>query len=312
MSEPVIFRMGIPVMDHSGKQVGTLEQLVFNETQKKIVELVVRELSGLRRIPMELVSEVSPSVIRLTTTVTEAGLSRWPLFHPDEYEEVPSWFFPPGAHIEIGALVTLKPYDVRELGDQAAITRRDFMARSTLIVASMIGVSLVVPIAGYILTATQTKVADHWVNLGIALDSLPVDTPVAHEFFGTSVSGWMKVPVSRTVWLIHHSHPNTPDSTPEDQVLGMDSPLELRNSDPRLTVLSPVCPHLGCAPQWTPDKKEFICPCHHSIYQLNGKRIGGPAPRPMDSLPVRVEKDGTISIVYEQFVVGIPKKVRLS
>ena len=35
MTEPVVFRMGIPVLDHSGKQVGTLEQLVFHETQKK-------------------------------------------------------------------------------------------------------------------------------------------------------------------------------------------------------------------------------------------------------------------------------------
>jgi len=312
MSEPVIFRMGIPVLDHSGKQVGTLEQLVFHETQKKIVEMVVRELSGLRRLPMDLVSEISPSSIHLAKTMTAEGLSSWPIFHPEDYEEVPSWFFPPGAHIEIGALVTLKPCDIREMGEEHAMSRRDFMAKSTVVVASMIGVSLVVPIGGYILTATQTKVTDHWVDLGITLDSLPMDTPIAHLFFGTSVSGWMKVAVSRTVWLIHHSNPNAPDSKSEDQIRGMDSPLEAKNSDPRLTVLSPVCPHLGCAPQWTPAQKEFICPCHHSIYQLNGNRVSGPAPRPMDSLPVRVSKDGSISIVYEQFVVGIPQKVRLS
>ena len=286
--------------------------MFFTKPKKKIVELVVRELSGLRRLPMDLVSEISPSSIHLKKSMNSDGLSKWPIFHPEDYEEVPSWFFPPGAHIEIGALVTLKPCDLRELGEDHAMSRRDFMAKSTVVVASMIGVSLVVPIGGYILTATQTKVVDHWIDLGINLNALPTDTPISHPFFGTSVSGWMKVPVSRSVWLIHHSNPNAPDSKSEDQIKGMDSPLELKNSDPRITVLSPVCPHLGCAPQWTPEQKEFICPCHHSIYQLNGNRVSGPAPRPMDSLPVRVSKDGAISIVYEQFVVGIPKKVRLS
>ena len=52
------------------------------------------------------------------------------------------------------------------------------------------------------------------------------------------------------------------------------------------------CPHLGCTvPPWNPSAQEFHCPCHGSIYNYEGERTGGPAPRPMDYMTATVEKD---------------------
>ena len=50
------------------------------------------------------------------------------------------------------------------------------------------------------------------------------------------------------------------------------------------------CPHLGCTvPPYDLDAEEFHCPCHGSIYNYEGVRTGGPAPRPMDYMMVEVD-----------------------
>ena len=310
MGEEVTYRVGIPVLGLRGENLGRLEKVLFTESRHQVTGLVARSLESLHIIPLEKVTSVSGTEIR--THLTPNDLHQSPIFDPTQYEEVPPWFFPPGPHIELGALVTIKPFDVREQGEEAAVTRRTFMGKSVALLASAIGISLLVPIGGYIMAAATTPVTDNWRDLGVKLQDLPLDEPVQKSFRAVSVSGWMRVPEERSVWLIRHSGASDPWSEPEDQKKNLDSPLEKSNSDPRLTVLSPVCPHLGCEPQWHKGQNLFICPCHHSIYQMNGNRIGGPAPRPMDQLPVRISPDGSIAVIYEQFAIGIAAKVRLA
>ncbi len=310
MGKDVTYRVGIPVLGLRGETLGRLEKVLFSESLHHVTGLVVRSLESLHMIPLEKVTSVSGTEIR--TTLPEQDIHQSPVFDPTQYEEVPPWFFPPGHHIELGALVTIKPLDIREMGEEACLSRRAFMAKSVALLATAIGVSLVVPIGGYIMAAASTPVTDNWRDLGVKLQDLPMDEPVQKSFRAVSVSGWMRVPEDRSVWLIRHSGAADPWSESEDQKKNLDSPLEKNDSDPRLTVLSPICPHLGCEPQWHKGQKLFICPCHHSIYQLNGKRIGGPAPRPMDQLPVRIASDGSISVIYEQFAIGIAAKKRLA
>lgn len=53
--------------------------------------------------------------------------------------------------------------------------------------------------------------------------------------------------------------------------------------------LSLVCTHLGCIVNWVPEKKEFHCPCHGSIFDAHGNVLRGPAPRPLPSYEVRLQ-----------------------
>lgn len=39
-----------------------------------------------------------------------------------------------------------------------------------------------------------------------------------------------------------------------------------------------ICRHLGCTPNWFEDRKLIVCPCHGSIYDIDGNVLGGPAP----------------------------------
>ncbi|KAL4441468.1 hypothetical protein ABPG77_001972 [Micractinium sp. CCAP 211/92] len=42
--------------------------------------------------------------------------------------------------------------------------------------------------------------------------------------------------------------------------------------------LNAVCTHLGCVVPWNVAENKFMCPCHGSQYNAEGKKIRGPAP----------------------------------
>jgi len=56
-----------------------------------------------------------------------------------------------------------------------------------------------------------------------------------------------------------------------------------------LLALSRTCTHLGCAVAWDEKQRRFSCPCHGSTFSLVGEVLNGPAPRPLDTYPVRLE-----------------------
>jgi cytochrome b6-f complex iron-sulfur subunit len=50
------------------------------------------------------------------------------------------------------------------------------------------------------------------------------------------------------------------------------------------------CPHLGCTvPPFNAATSQYKCPCHGSVYNYEGVRTGGPAPRPMDYMMLEVD-----------------------
>ena len=55
--------------------------------------------------------------------------------------------------------------------------------------------------------------------------------------------------------------------------------------------MSATCTHLGCTVQYRPDLHEIWCPCHNGMYDLNGRNISGPPPRPLEAFEVQVRGD---------------------
>lgn len=58
--------------------------------------------------------------------------------------------------------------------------------------------------------------------------------------------------------------------------------------------LTAVCTHLGCIVKWLPEKNEFECPCHAGRFSPEGKVLGGPPPKPLESYPVSVQADNLV------------------
>jgi Rieske Fe-S protein len=68
------------------------------------------------------------------------------------------------------------------------------------------------------------------------------------------------------------------------------------NQGDQTTAYSSHCTHLGCKI----DKMEgnhFVCPCHGSQYDLNGKVQKGPAFRNLEVLPSTISEDGNTIII---------------
>ena len=46
-----------------------------------------------------------------------------------------------------------------------------------------------------------------------------------------------------------------------------------------IRAFSSVCPHAGCADSWRYTNQRFRCTCHDSVFENDGTRVSGPAPR---------------------------------
>jgi len=60
-------------------------------------------------------------------------------------------------------------------------------------------------------------------------------------------------------------------------------------SGDKYVAFTAVCTHLGCTVQYRPDLREIWCPCHNGKYNLQGRNISGPPPKPLAEFTVNVK-----------------------
>ncbi len=162
------------------------------------------------------------------------------------------------------------------------VTRRNFMIRTIVGIFVFIGAALAAALGGFGIIPAIKKRTPGWSDAGTVGD-LPLDQPQERRFSEVVKSGWQSEKEERSVWIY-----KKPDGT--------------------VVAYSPNCPHLGCGYRWIAAHRRFECPCHGSVFDINGKVLAGPAPRPLDTLPTRLE-NGRLFVQYEVFQTGISKKV---
>lgn len=72
---------------------------------------------------------------------------------------------------------------------------------------------------------------------------------------------------------------------------GSQPAILVRTPTGELRAFSAICTHLNCTVQYRADINHIWCACHNGHYDLNGKNIAGPPPRPLDSYVVNVRGD---------------------
>lgn len=163
-------------------------------------------------------------------------------------------------------------------------SRRTFFRWVTLAAAGFVGIGLAIPLIGSLISPAFTRRQRAWVDVG-SVDDLPMGQPTQLDHVTTIRDGWMESKSHKAVWVIKE---------PKEEV----------------KVFSPICTHLGCGYRWDNAEKKFLCPCHGSSFDRNGRVLGGPAPRPLDVLPSKVE-GGRLLVMYQQFKSGLPQSVEL-
>lgn len=76
---------------------------------------------------------------------------------------------------------------------------------------------------------------------------------------------------------------------------GSHAGLLVRTPEGVYRAFSATCTHLNCTVQYRGDVKQIWCACHNGFYDLNGKNVSGPPPRPLDEYRVNVV-DGEIVV----------------
>ena len=163
-------------------------------------------------------------------------------------------------------------------------SRRKFFEWVTAAAFSLISLGLAVPLIGYVVSPALRRREKPWVEVG-SMEELPLEQPKQLEYLRAEQDGYMPSHVAKAVWAIKHSATD-------------------------VTVLSPICTHLGCGYHWDLEADRFKCPCHGSVYDKTGKVLAGPAPRPLDPLPVRIEQ-GRLLVQYKEFKSGLPRRVEV-
>lgn len=170
--------------------------------------------------------------------------------------------------------------------------RRDFLGKLSGVVSAAIGGAVAVPVVGALIG--------------------PVDDDPVHFEAVESRLG----PVSRFAVGVPRKVAITADrrdawQTTRDVTVGSVYVVRTAEDPAEFSVLSTVCPHLGCAVNQ--GDEGFACPCHKSRFSADGARVedGGPSnpsPRDMDALDHEV-RDGVLYCRYLRFQPGLAEKV---
>ena len=166
----------------------------------------------------------------------------------------------------------------------APMPRRRFLIWMSGIGAAFTALIVGAPAAtAFFSPAFKRAGAKKWITVADDVSTLDIGVPIKVDFVDTANDAWVESRALRSVWL------RTEDGE-------------------KFTAFSGVCTHLGCSIGYDADKTRYHCPCHHGLFDpKTGAVIGGPPPRPLDSLPVRIV-DGEVQVLYQTFRTGIAAK----
>jgi menaquinol-cytochrome c reductase iron-sulfur subunit len=122
-----------------------------------------------------------------------------------------------------------------------------------------------VPIIAYLLSPLLQPAPDQWHDVG-PVDTFKVGETVEVALDDPSPLPWAGQTARTALWL-------------------------RRNDQSSFTAFALNCTHLGCPVNWRQDANLFLCPCHGGVYYSDGTVAGGPPPRALPQLAVRVQND---------------------
>jgi menaquinol-cytochrome c reductase iron-sulfur subunit len=143
-------------------------------------------------------------------------------------------------------------------------TRRSFYSAVIAGLGALMTAALAAPAAAYLFLKPRSQKQSDFVPAA-DLSQLAVGKPEEVVFHRTRVDGWRVLNEKSTAWVV-------------------------RKDDQNVVAFTPQCTHLACAYHWEEKDSKFFCPCHNSVFAIDGKVVSGPAPRPLDRYVTKVDQ----------------------
>jgi cytochrome b6-f complex iron-sulfur subunit len=134
---------------------------------------------------------------------------------------------------------------------------------------------------------------------------------VLNFLLGASVLGWLAsvlYPIIRYLTPLPLPGPTGPVRLTRAEVskiesdkfaivpLGRNRVLVLEDSDGELHALDAKCTHEGCTVRYVARDDLIWCACHNARFDLDGRVLAGPPPRPLSKHTVLRDDDGGIKV----------------
>ena len=172
--------------------------------------------------------------------------------------------------------------------------RRNFYRLGTLALGGAFTLALAVPGLRFLLDPLWKRGDEGDFRFLARLGQLKVGVPQPFSILAERQDAWVRYPRQPvgSVYLVRQ-----PDGSQE-----------------KVIALSSECPHLSCPVIHTAGSKEFLCPCHASVFDLDGTPKNTVSPRAMDRLEVRLSDDADpeIQVKFLRFRPQTEEKTSLA
>ncbi len=299
------------VVGAHNEEVGIVADVIISQSSKEITDIVIEETEKqwTKVVPVSCItsSDTDNKIVQLN--IHKDAILFYPSFVREDYHQIDIEEINPKIHPYKGYTLTHKPEGEKK------INRRKFLAYANLAVLLAIAGSLFYPFIKYIIYPMYTGFNNSWYRIGATAD-IPTakDTPKLIKFTKVSKQAYMTNAEEKSHWVINASDEllSKVYGSEGNRVFNDHTKAVLwENKGNSLIVYSGKCTHLGCPYRWDEAKKAFVCPCHISIFNIQGEVLSGPAPRRLDTLPVKID-DGQVYIIDAEYKAAISKKDRIA
>jgi len=299
------------------REVGEVTRVIMDPLSREVSHIVVGG-DGLgpleRQVPIGQVHAVTDDSVELRSSSTD--FATLPAFKRDDYvttHEVEIAHLEDNLHVTPGEVLVPLPELERN------VKRRTFFANLTNVIGLLIAVPLAFPVLRYLMKPMYQPFDNTWLKVGNVNKLKKDDTGVQYKYKKQVKEAFMpEAEIDKNVWVIRAS-PEVLDAVYKGKDMEFKDHLGriiwTNKKNVPYVAFSGKCPHLGCGYKWRNvpklGREIFLCPCHISIYDASGKVLDGPAPRPLDPVPIRVAANGDIQVIDIEYKAGVKERNRL-
>jgi len=299
-------------------EVGSIAKVIVDPLSHEISHVVIRERGGQgveRQVPIDQIQAV-PNEEEVLLQGSTDTFRQWPVLNRGDYvtiHEVEIAHLEDHLHVAPGDI--LVPY--RRL--EHAAPRRSLLADMTLALVSLMACPLGFPGIKYLMQPMYRPFDNTWFPVGNVRKVKKENIGYQFKYTRGFKEAFMpEQHIEKNIWVVK--------ATPAVQQAiygGKDRKFYddkgnivwVNKANATHIGFSGKCPHLGCGYKWRRTKNYpdgvFLCPCHLSVYDEAGKVLDGPAPRPLDVLPLQVNAVGDMQIIDVEYKAGVKNQIRL-